>query len=326
MRDEVRILARVGDELILASEVRAVAVRQMLPKLNEVEPDQQREAVDALWPQFLKLAIESKLMYVNARNKLPAEGIEQIEKRINGFFKTDPDGMKGLLEDAKLKTEEELEAHLNQLGTTLAWQKRVFLERSIGRMWMLQEEVKIDEPISHEEMLAFYQRHHDEYEHAARAQWEELMVRFSRYPDKETAYAAIAKMGNLVMRGAPFAEVAKTGSDGTTAAKGGDRGWTRQGCLVSKNLDAALFGLPVGSLSQIIEDDKGYHIIRVLQREPAYRTPFAEVQKDIAEKIRKGRGSKEIERYIAGLRQNISVWISPEVTALRDGDDDAPRR
>ena len=35
------------------------------------------------------------------------------------------------------------------------------------------------------------------------------MVRFSKYPNKDAAYDAIARMGNQVLAGAPFADVAK---------------------------------------------------------------------------------------------------------------------
>ena len=67
-------------------------------------------------------------------------------------------------------------------------------------------------------------------------------------------------MGNQVFAGAPFAEVAKAGSDGVTAAAGGQRDWTNKGSLACQELDRALFGLPVGQLSPIIEGPTGFHI------------------------------------------------------------------
>ena len=67
--------------------------------------------------------------------------------------------------------------------------------------------------------------------------------------------------------GAPFPEIARSGSDGVTASDGGARDWTTQGSLVSKKLDEALFGLPVGELSPILEDEYGLHIVRVTERE-----------------------------------------------------------
>ena len=77
--------------------------------------------------------------------------------------------------------------------------------------------------------MTYYREHLAEFTTPAKAQWEELMVRYSKYPTKEAAFDAIARMGNQVLGGAAFADVAQASSDGATAAKGGQCGWVRQG-------------------------------------------------------------------------------------------------
>ena len=64
-------------------------------------------------------------------------------------------------------------------------------------------------------------------------------------------------MGNEVLRGGDFATMAQARSHGPTASKGGQHDWTSKGSLVSKEIDAAIFSLTVGRMSQIIEDSKG---------------------------------------------------------------------
>ena len=134
------------------------------------------------------------------------------------------------------------------------------------------------------------------------------MVRYSKYPTKAAAYEAIARMGNQVWAGAPFAQVAKAGSDGLTAADGGRWPWTSKGALTCQELDAALFTLPVGQLSPIIEDDKGYHIIRVTNREPEAVKPFLEAQVEIKKKIGDQRSQKQFREYLAKLEARTPVW------------------
>src|SRR5206468_1856648 len=102
----------------------------------------------------------------------------------------------------------------------------------------------------------------------------------------------IADMGNGVLRGTPLAEVAKVRSQGATAGKGGQWEWTAQGSLRSTVLDRAIFSLPVGAMSQIVEDDDGYHIVRVLQRKAGGRTPFLEAQVEIKKQLRDDRKKK----------------------------------
>ena len=73
-------------------------------------------------------------------------------------------------------------------------------------------------------------------------------------------------MGNEVYFGAPFATIARKHSQEPNAQKGGYYDWTSQGSLASKPINQAIFTLEAGKLSQIIEDDRGCHIVRVIER------------------------------------------------------------
>ena len=115
-------------------------------------------------------------------------------------------------------------------------------------------------------------------------------------------------MGNEVLGGRPFAEVAKTRSEGPTAAVGGSFGWTGKGSLASKKLDEAIFSLPVGELSAIIEDGEAIHIVRVTKREEAGRTPFLEAQVEIRSKILDDRRRVAVDDYLGKLRARTPVW------------------
>ena len=63
--------------------------------------------------------------------------------------------------------------------------------------------------------------------------------------------------------GVPFEEVALT-YDPVTA---GVLGWVPRGYLLIPAVEDAAFSLPVGTYSDIIESEIGYHIVRVLERE-----------------------------------------------------------
>ena len=134
------------------------------------------------------------------------------------------------------------------------------------------------------------------------------MVRYAKYPTRAAAHDAIARMGNQVWAGAPWTDVAKAGSDGLTAPDGGRRPWTSKGALTCQELDQALFGLPVGQLSPIIESDRGYHIIRVTNREAEVVQPFQEAQADIKTKLATQRSQKQFREYLAKLEARTPVW------------------
>ena len=96
----------------------------------------------------------------------------------------------------------------------------------------------------------------------------------------------------------PLAAVARADSDGRTAAAGGLRDWTTKGSLAAEELDRALFGLPIGQLSPILESDTGYHIVRVIDRQEATRTSFPEAQDESAR--RSGRSGRRRGRRNTG--------------------------
>ena len=157
-------------------------------------------------------------------------------------------------------------------------------------------------------MLTWYQAHLKDFEQPAKARWEELMISFARHPNRDEAYAAVAALGNRVLAGASLADVAKSASEGPTARQGGQRDWTHKGSLSSENLNQAIFSQPVGQLSQILESDNGFHIIRVVERQELTRTSFLDAQKEIKENIKKERFEKRYKEFVEKLRDKYPVW------------------
>jgi parvulin-like peptidyl-prolyl isomerase len=66
--------------------------------------------------------------------------------------------------------------------------------------------------------------------------------------------------------GADFAALAKANSDGPEAAQGGDLGWIARD-QVSAELENAIFGAPVGSVSAVVKLSDGLYIFKVSQEQ-----------------------------------------------------------
>jgi peptidyl-prolyl cis-trans isomerase D len=84
--------------------------------------------------------------------------------------------------------------------------------------------------------------------------------------DADSVKNEIFQVYNRVIGGADFAEVAKEISQDNSAANGGDVGWMTRGRMVKPFEDAA-FGLKkIGDISQPVQSQYGWHIIKLTGR------------------------------------------------------------
>jgi hypothetical protein len=324
--ESTKIIARVGSEGIFASEIMGTSIvwknakkseggvvcaimdgiddllEQYKDKIPASQFDMQRTL---LIKQRLINRIESKIIYLDAKQSFPAEHFPEIEKQMDKFYEST--ALPALYKCCEVKSTTELDKQLHKRGISLDYARKSFKEWILVQQFMGQQ-VKRDEEITYDQMYKYYQEHLPDFEKPAQAKWEELMVQFSKYHSKDEAYEAICQLGNQVITGADFAKVAKNGSQGLTAANGGEYPWTTKGSLKYAEIDQALFGLPLKQLSQIIETEKGYHIIRVTERVEVERTPFRTAQVDIKEKIIQERTSKQLQDYLSRLENKIPVW------------------
>jgi parvulin-like peptidyl-prolyl isomerase len=317
-------MARVGPEVILLGDVVGPVNQQLAARLRDgvIGPADIERERELLMRRAITNLIDQKLVLTVARRDIPAEALPKIEQSINEQF--DKTQLKNLLEQTGAKTTQELAEMLKQSGSSLARQRKLYFERSVMQEW-IRREVDFNPEVTHDDMLMYYREHTDEFAIKGQARWEELAVRFEEFPTKADAWRAIAEMGNRVLsRQASFAQVAREQSQGATASAGGARDWTSRGSLAAKEMDAALFSLPVGQMSRILEGPTGFHIIRVVERQDDSMRPFVEAQVEIRDTIRKQKTDRGIQGYLAELRANTPVWTifdgpPQELAEVREG-------
>lgn len=302
------VVARVGPEVVLESDLITPSIAEWLEKVTPgLKPEQVRELKLQLYQKMLTQYVESLLVYVDACRTIPEDALPQIETKVNAAFDTEQ--LPKMIAAAGVGTTLEYEQLLRSRGQSLDRIRKSFFERAIAQQW-LQQAVDSDAggEIPHADLISYYQQHLADYEYPARATFEELCVRFGAQRTREEAWGILASLGNRVLSGEEFAAIAKQASEGPTASRGGTYDWTTKGSLRSKVIDEAIFSLPVGKLSTILDDGSGLHIIRVTERTEAGRTSFLDAQVEIREKLRMERHEKAVEDYLAKLRDRTPVW------------------
>ena len=336
-----QVVARVGDQIILYGEVAPMVNQALKPYLDSAKSEYDRAEIlsqrDVLTEQIVRQFVETKLLYNEFLREIPRDQLEEAKKKIKAnigatfeanltkarqevaaakkselerVLRKDPVLMRLalLMNEKQLETSAELDAALRQEGTSLERQIAFFTEYHLGQE-VIRKQITFKPEVSHQEMLDFYRDHAVQFAVPAKARFEILTVYHQNFPSQQAAEQALAEMGNAVyLGGASFASVAQKSSQEPGASKGGQYDWTTKGSLASEVIDRAIFSLPVGKLSQILHDERGCHIVRVLERSEAGQIPFTDAQKKIKEAIMAQKREAQYKKYVESLRNSTPVW------------------
>ena len=336
-----QIVARVGDQIILYGDVAPLAEQTLGPYLAKAKTQAERDEIlshrDEVTEQLVRSVIETKLLYYETLREIPRDKLEEARKQmkhkiaasfeaglkearaevaatkksdLEQVLRKDPVLMRLalMMQEQKLETLPELDAALRAQGSSLAKQQSFYGEYHIGRS-ILPQKINFKPEVTHQEMLDYYRDHADDFAVAAKARFELMSVSYQKHPTRQAAEQALAEMGNAVyLGGASFASVAQKSSDDPSASRGGQYDWTSRASLASEVVDAAVFSLPPGKLSEILRDERGCYIVRVIERTDAAQVPFTDAQSKIKTAIVAEKRDEQYKKYVESLRDSTPVW------------------
>lgn len=127
-----------------------------------------------------------------------------------------------------------------------------------------------------------------------------LIKPLDQTPEAMTAAGVRAKeIHAKLVAGADFATLAKESSaDPGSASQGGDLGFFERGRMVPE-FETAAFSLAIGQLSEPVESQFGFHIIRVTEKREGGYKPFEEVRSQIEQRLATERAADQARDQIA---------------------------
>src|SRR5690606_24013284 len=111
--------------------------------------------------------------------------------------------------------------------------------------------------------------------------------------EKAKAEELLAQLKN----GADFAELAKEHSKDGSAAQGGDLDYFGRGRMVAPFEEAA-FALNVGEISDVVESQFGFHIIKLTDKKAAETATFEDKKEEIQKTVFDGKLNERMSGYI----------------------------
>ncbi len=307
------IVARVNGAIITRNEL-GKAREQMLQEVRERGGNDNQE-VAKREKDLLRDLIDQQLLLQKGQD-LGITGDTELIKRLDEIRKS-----------MNLDSMEALEKAAQAQGVSYEDFKQN-LKNNIITQAVIGREVGSRIQVSAEEEKKFYDEHQKELERPEQVRLSEILIapkppqqqqagdkkdETSADPTPEEVAAAQRKAEEAlaeIKKGAKFEDVAKSVSNGPTAADGGDLGYFRRGTL-AKELEDVTFNMKPGSVSDVIRTKQGFVILKVNEHQQAGIPPIKDVQPDIQQAIYLKKLQPALREYLTKLREEAYIDIKP---------------
>ncbi|MEN6586696.1 MAG: SurA N-terminal domain-containing protein [Sulfuricella sp.] len=151
--------------------------------------------------------------------------------------------------------------------------------------------------VSEDEVAAYYKEHSAQFTQPEERQASHILISVAANASAKEKSAAEEKARKVWQEAKDnptnFAQLAKQHSqDPGSASQGGDLGFFARGAMV-KPFDDAVFKMAPGEISQPVQSDFGYHIIKLVAVKPAKIRSLQEAHGEIVEALKKQKAGKK---------------------------------
>src|SRR3989338_6540907 len=286
-----RIAAIVNDEVIteadVAAHVNSILAEQHLPNPTEAEALEMQMMV-------LRNLIEQRLILQEAKKSGLMVGNGEVAQRLDVLR-------------SRAGSEEQFQQRL--AGSSLTEEK---LRQKIREQLMVQRivdaKVRSTIVVTPLEVASVLEAHPEQAKPGERARALHLLVRVTEDRTEAKARALIGDLRRQLANGADFSALAARYSEDPSAADGGRMDWVASGELLPE-LDQALFGLPVGSISEPIQTRLGFHLLKIEERRPSSELSVTEANRTVTQQLYQQKFEAAMKRWLGELRQNAYIAI-----------------
>ncbi len=275
------------------SIARDMAVRQGVP------PQMLEQFMAQMSGQFEKQAIDQFINQTLVAKEVERQAIpvsdEEIEAVMANIRSTLP---------ADMTLEEALQAQ----NMTLADLRESIVPNE--RMRKLFEAQTADaEDATDEQIAAFYAENAQHFKTEEQATASHILIACDDKADEEAHAKARAEIEAIKVKlaeGADFAELAREYSSCPSKEQGGSLGSFGRGRMVPEFEEAA-FSLDLGTVSDVVKTQFGYHLITVTDRTEASTRPLEEVSDEIRTHLERQAEGELFQTFVEGLKEKAEI-------------------
>jgi peptidyl-prolyl cis-trans isomerase SurA len=294
------IVAHVNDQIITQSDYdRAMKEADDEAKQHGATMQQISEGHKDL----LRSLIDQQL-WLSKGKELGIDGNTELIKRLDEIRK-----------QYNLETLEDLEKAAKEQGVSFE-DFKANIRNQIITQEVMREEVGRKVQFTPGEVERYFEQHKQDYAKPESVQLSEILISTGADPDDAAKVAAgKAKADDIEAKlhsGGDFAQLAKSFSDGTTAADGGTFGTFHRGDGgLAKVFEDAVFPLKTGQYTDPIRTRQGFIIFKVDQHNPGGVPAYKDVEQDVEQNYYYSRMEPAMRDYLTEMREEAYIDIKP---------------
>lgn len=215
-------------------------------------------------------------------------------------------GFKGRFPDEK-----KYHAALAELNLTEAGVKAKIAEGKAIQQFIDQDFVN-KVTVSEQSIKDYYENNSKAFKTPEQVRASHILVAVKPDADEATKKAArkkIDKIRKQIMNGGDFADFAKKDSDCPSSSKGGDLGYFSRGQMV-KAFETTAFSMMPGDISDIVETQFGYHIIKLMDKKPATVVSYKDAHERIEAHLKQVEAQTKVNDYVKDVRKNAKITMN----------------
>lgn len=287
------VLAKVNDTAITRSEVeratKALLAQNKAPQ--DLPPEIMKQAEEAALDQL----ISAELLYQTGVKLEITDLDKKVEEKVSqgkARFATPAEY------EAALKTNNLTEKELLDIIRKDIVINNLFEKEIISKITVPEADVK-----------KFYDENMDKFRRPESFHASHILIGVdpkATAEEKQKAREKAEAVRKKILKGEDFAALAKAESSCPSKENGGDLGTFGMGQMVPP-FEKATAALKPGEISEVVETQFGYHVIKLIEKKEAGIVKLDEAKENIQNYLKQTKAQKSIADYVAELKTKATI-------------------
>ncbi len=298
-----KVLVTVNGVGIMESRI----LQMIAPRLRQMQSQMPPQLIDVFEKQLIKEALDAAIVEQLLDEKIKLDNINVTDEEVNAKI------AEMAAEQSPPLEMDDFKALLKAYGSSFE-QMQQRIRQGLGYEKLMETQMAGKVNVTEEDAKKYYDEDPNKFKTEESVKASHILIKPEAgndpNSDAETAKAVAKEKAEGLLKqireGADFAELAKANSTCPSARNGGDLGDFGRGKMVPE-FEQAAFTMKSGQVSEVVETQFGYHVIKVTERQDARTLSFEKKKAEIVELLEQKQKQEIATAFIDKLQSAANI-------------------